>query len=241
MKVWTFQEFSDTLRRELDLQDSGNFISQDELASILNEAIDQSEIEINKISEDYFLSSAALTLVSGTAEINLPSTIYAQKIRALIYANGDKIYPIPRIRDPQKFYKKAEIDQYGGSETEYSYLIKSVASAQDQIVLSPTPQESGAYITAWFIRNANRIPMIGENSATSASQLATVIDVPEAINFIKQFARVRVFEKEKDPRYPAAVQTLEAFRKTMVEVLTQRVPDNDDTVPVDISHYLEMN
>lgn len=241
MKLWTYEELENTFRARNDLQDEDNFVGNDEMAAIFNSAIDEFESEVLKVQEDYLLTSASLSLVAGTPEINLPSNIYAQKIRSLIYANGPKIYPLTRFRDPHKFYKKAEVDYYATSETEYSYILKSVTSAQDQIVISPAAQESGAFLTLWYIRNANRIPMVGESGATRSTQLATVIDIPEAVNFLLEYARWKVMDKERDSRAEKQEKVQLQTKANLIAALTQKVQDNEDTVPPDMSFYEEMS
>lgn len=242
MKLWTYGEMENRLRRDMDLLDDENFIGQDEMANLFNEAIDDAEAQILKVCEDYLLTSSALAMVQGQSDINLPSNIYAQKIRALIYANGPKIYPVARIRDPHLFYKKAEQDYYASGETEYNYLLKSSTEGQqDIIVLSPASLETGSYLTLWYIRNAKRVPTQTYDLVSRATQIATVIDIPEWTDFLIQFVKVRVYEKEMDPRLAGAMSALADRRQTMVETLSNRTPDNDDKVPLDMDFYVEHN
>lgn len=246
MKLFTLEEFENQVRKETDCQDSSNFVGTDEFVEMLNEGIDVAEGEIMKVNEDYFLNSSSISLISGTSDYDLPSDIFGQKIRSLIYANGTKIYPIKRIKDPEMFYKKKEIDTYGTSESEYCYILKAAtAGAQCKIVLSPTPQETGAFVTAWYLRNAHRIPIVGETVnavvTTRSIQLAKVIDLPECAFFLKQFMKVKIFEKEMDPRLPGAIAVLESYKQKMVETLTDRTPDNDNLVPADLDFYFDMN
>lgn len=247
MKLFTYTEIETKVRKELDLQDEDNFIGNDEMAGFCNDAIDVAEAEIIKIHEDYLLTKSTISLVSGTKTYSLPSNIYAQKIREFIYVNGTRIYPIMRIRDPHKFYQKAEIDEFGTSESEYVYiLVNETEGTQDKISLSPTPTETGNYGELWYIRNANRIPMVGEDvngtPATRSSQLATVIDIPEWTPFIVSFMKMKCIEKEKDAqRYAAAEKFMQGKLKLMVDTLTEKVEDNQNEVPMDVTFYNEMN
>lgn len=224
------------------MQGDDNFIENDELVGYFNSAIDEVEKEIIKISEDYLLASAAITFVQGQTDISLPTDIWGQKIRSFIYQSGSKIYPIKRFRDPEKFYKKAEMDYFATGETEYAYILKSVSEAQDKIVLTPAAQESGSVATLWYIRNAKRIPKIGEGSATRSTQLACLIDLPEAMDFILQFVRVKCLGKDKNFAVPPQeLAILKEIKENFIASLTERVPDNDDTVPADVSFYEEHN
>ena len=246
MKLFTYQELETKIRKDTDTQDVDNFIGADEMAGIVNEAIDIAEAEILKIAEDYFLTSAPLTLVQGQANYDLPTDVYAQKIREIIYSNGPKIYEIMRVRDPKKFLEKAIVDYNPSGETYYGYMLKSVtAGAQDKIVLSPPSQEAGAFVEVWYLRNANRIPMVGEvvNAVTTtrAIQLATVIDIPEWYVYITEFAKMRVREKEANQILPVIRENVKSLKDGLVETLTNRVVDNNDTVPQDTSFYQEHN
>jgi len=240
MKIWTYEEIEDRVRRDLDLEDAGNFVQNDEMVSYCNEAIDDAESEILKLNEDYFLTSASLALVSSTSSYSLPTDIYGQKVRSIIYANGAKIYEVRRIRDPHKFLNKALQDYLPNAAQELEYILKSAtAGAQDNLVFVPTPQESGSYITIWYIRNAKRVPLVGEDSATRTTQLAVTLDLPEWADYIVQYMKCRCYEKELDPRLNAAMAALAAKKEKLVSVLSDRVPDNDDTVPMDVGHYEE--
>lgn len=218
-----------------------NFVSNDEMAGYANEAIDVAEAEIISIKEDYFVTSSGLTLVQGTSDYDLPSNIYAQKIKEIVYANGPKIYEILPLRAPRKFLEKALLDYNPSGESEYNYILKSVtAGAQDKIVLVPTAQESGAYVTIWYHRNANRIGMVNSGELiTRSAQLATVIDIPEFYLYLVEHMKVRCKEKEVGATLPVLRENLKIFKDEMVETLTERMPDNNNTVPPDLTIYEE--
>lgn len=238
MKLWTYQEAEIQIRQEMDLQDDDNFIANEEMVGRFNSAIDELEGEIVKVNEDYLLTSSAITFVQSASDITLPTDIYAQKIRAFIYSNGTKIYPIRKFRDPEKFYKKAQMDYYATGETEYSYIVKSVSEAQDKIVLTPAAQESGSVALLWYIRNAKRIPKVGESSATRATQLACILDLPEAMNAIFAHVRLGCVDKEKDYIRYARMEKAWLYQKqTFIDNITNRTPDNEDTIPMDTSFY----
>lgn len=68
----------------------------------------------------------------------------------------------------------------------------------------------------------------------------TPVDLPEFVNFIQAWVRVRVYDKLKDPVGMASAEKMLLQAKTqMVDSLTQRVPDDDDTISGDFSHYDE--
>lgn len=242
MEAVTYEQIENKIRRDKDLQDTDNFIGQDEMADYVNEGIDSAEALIMKIDEDYFLTKTVLSLVNGEEDISLPSDIYAQKIRGVVYKNGALIYPVKRLRNPWKFYKKAVIDYQVVNTEEYQYILRMDAgSSQAKIMLAPPAYESGAYLHFWYIRNAKRVPLQADGNSR-ATQTATVIDIPEFRSYIEQFAKVRCLEKMRDPQaLMDAKENLKLLKEQMVDTLTQRTPDQDDEVPQDVSHYEEHN
>lgn len=227
MRAWTYSEIKDKVQKDLDLQDEG-FIQTPELMEYCNEAIDEAEAEIHKLHEDYFLTSTSFTWVAGTADYAMPTDIYSNKIRAIIYKSGTDIYEIKRVRGEKKFLDITDTNNFGTND-EYRYFIKNAsASAGVKVSFVPAPRDSGSLATVWYIRNANRIT---QNSDT--------LDIPEFANFVIQFMKVRCYEKEMHPNLQVAIQILQQQRKMMVDTLTEMVVDDDTEVPMDLSHYWE--
>lgn len=230
MTYKTLAQIRSEIKRACDIEEE-DFTSDTEILDYINEAIDEAESEIHNLCEDYFLTSASLALVSGTSSYSLPTDIYADKVRAIIYSNGSTVYPIKRIRDMGKFEKLSEISAFG-SAMEYQYVLQNAsATAGVKVVFYPASREtSSSNATIWYIRNAN---------ALSAD--ADKCDIPEAYRFVVQYVKVRIYEKEGNPNLPFAEKRLMDFRKQMISTLANRVPDNDDTVLGDFSHYEEHN
>lgn len=225
---YTWAQIKEKVKQDIDLEDEV-FVTDVELMSYCNEAIDEAEAEIHTLYEDYFLNKSTITLVQGTSDYALPSDIYAHKIRRLVYQNGSTIYTIERLKDWRKFEQKAVIDFYPGTNN-YSYLIINAAAGQPKISLVPTAQESGAYITLWYIRNATRM-----------TEDASICDIPEFINFIYQYIKARVYEKELNPNAQDALAILKQQRELMQATLGTMVPDADNNIEMDLSYYQEQN
>lgn len=178
MRLWTYGEIRKKIERDLDLEDE-TFISADELAGYCNEGIDSAEAEIMKLNEDYFLKSKLYDLTVGQSTLVLPTDIYAQKIRALIYNNGgDLIYALKRIRGANKFSDLAEIQVWTQANW-LSYIVQNQsAGEQNTILLAPSAQVTASNVlTLWYIRNAVRVPMLGEY-VIALDFLPADIDVP---------------------------------------------------------------
>jgi hypothetical protein len=78
-------------------------------------------------------------------------------------------------------------------------------------------------------------------AATLAIQNATLIDIPEFMPFLMAWVKAAVLFKEKDPGFQDASTILLAQKKQMVDTLTNSVPDDDDKIMGDFTHYEEMS
>lgn len=230
MRYWTYLEIKTKIQADLDLEDE-TFVQPTELLAYANEAIDEAEAEIHSSYEDYFLSRTTVTLVNGTEGYALPSTIYANKIRGVIYKNGTQWHMVQRIRDWRKFeeYTSQLVNPDSGSVI-YRYIIDNSTAGTPKMVFSPTPVEAGSYITVWHYRNANRLTLD-----------ADICDIPEFVNFVIQYMKVRCYEKELHPNLQMAVAALEQQRQLMKATLANMVPDVDNEIEMDRSHYEEHN
>ena len=237
MDYKSLSEIKNKIKRDLYLQDE-TFVEDTtlapELLDYINEAIDDVEAEIHTIYEDYFLTVASVSLVSGTREYALPTDIYANKIRGVVYNNGSAIYPVRKIRGPSQFEELKLIEQYnpGSTATEYGYiLVNASASGGVKMRLYPTPNETVSNaLEVWYIRNANQL------SADS-----DLCDVPEFVNYVIQFVKVRVYEKEMHPNLQQAMLERERLRKLMQETLADMIPDADTEITRDFGLYEDMS
>jgi hypothetical protein len=226
MKYWTYDEIKTKVEKDLDLEDE-SFITDTEMRGYANEAVDEAEAEIHGLYEDYFLSRETLSLVSGEEAYALPGAIYAHKIRKMIYKNGTRVVPITRIKDWRKFEAYAlELTNSPNANTEYYWFLDNTTPTEPKIILAPTPAESGAFVTLWYIRNATRFE--GDTDKC---------DIPEFVNFVMQFMKVRCYEKERNPNLGLAVAALEQQRKLMKETLASMVPDAENDIEPDFSSY----
>jgi hypothetical protein len=230
-KFWTYSELKEKVERDLDLEGEV-FIQPEEMQDYFNEGVDRAEEIVHTLYEDYFLDKDPITLVSGTNEYAMPSRIYAHKIRRVIYRNGSRVYPISRIKDWKKF-EEYSLDLVGGSQgsaAEYRYFILNQTAGSPKILFTPEVGEAGAYVTVWFLRQANRF---ASNS--------DVLDVPEAANFVMQYVKCRCYEKEGHPGLIKALSDLTEMRLGLEGVLSAMVPDADNEIEMDTSFYGEMN
>ena len=227
-KFWTWAEIKAKVQADLDIEGE-TFVRSAELLGYANEAIDEAEAEIHALYEDYFLSQATIALVQGVQEYDLPSDIYAHKIRRFVYSNGSSIFTIDRAKDWKKFETKAVADNNSTSDL-YQYFITNQTAGSPKIVLIPSARETGNFGVLWYIRNANRL--VDDTS---------VCDIPEFINFIFYKIKTLVYKKEGHPNIATAEIDLNKEQERMLGVLAQMVPDAGNEIEVDTSFYEEMN
>lgn len=229
MRYWTYAEALSKIQKEMDMQeeDSESFVKDTEWMEYFNDAIDETEQEIMKLYQWYLKSYATANLVSGTADIDMPSDIYANKIIHIDYDNGTRRYQIHRA----KVEEIAELQSYTGTDPIYKYGIQfTTVASGPKIVLYPTPQANEtAPIKIHYIRNANR--MTGNSD---------IFDIPEAMGFIFAHVKVRVAGKEMSPMLPNYMAELERHRGLLRSTLDNMTLDNSD-LPIPTDFYEEMS
>lgn len=225
MKFWTWAEIQTKVENDLGLQDE-DMVSPAEMMAYGNEAVDEAEAEIHSINEDYFLSTATLSLVSGTDTLSMPSDIYANKIRNLVYRNGSIVSVINRLKDSTKFGIYTQNLLVTANNGLYSYFLVNSTAGAPEILLTPPVRESGPYVAIWYLRTANRF--VDDTS---------ICDIPQFVSFVIQFIKVRCYEKESHPNLQKAIVDLEQQRSQMNATLTNMVPDDDTMITADMSHY----
>lgn len=228
--VWTFQALSDKVRDDLDMQDE-LIVTQNEMFGYANAAVEEAQAEIMAIYEDYYLTKYDIPLVAGTAEYELPDGIYAEKIRGLVYVNGNVIYDVKRFRGSRKFSDIAQAQQFTNSADDYRYFLEN-PSVDDgyRVNLVPASRETGSSIRLWYIREAARF--VDESD---------VLDIPQFSQFIIEFMKGMCKAKENGGQMPPdAAVMIEQKRKLMVDSLTRMIPDDDDELEKDLTPYTEM-
>lgn len=170
MKSWTFKEVRQKILIDMDEQDQIQ-IKPSELIGYINEGIDDAEGEILKIDEDYMLTSQPVPLLTGVSTYFYPFNIYAYKIRGLQYANGSIIYPVRRIKRKDKFNHIAFSEVYNSQAYDYEYYTRNDNNGVGNIILIPPARETAIVpplpnpftpMVLWYIRTANRVPLLGE-------------------------------------------------------------------------------
>ena len=226
MDLVTYSAIKTKIENDLDLIDE-DFISETEFLGYCNEALNDAESVIHTLGLEaqYFLTTANLTLVSGTSDYAYPSDIYAMKIRKMFYINGSTKYRIDRIRE-------LDVVPFIQAGEEYSYLPVNL-TAGPRIRFYPAPAEAGAYIQVWYIRNLRTL--------TTSTASTNTCEIPECINFLLQHVKWRCLEKEGHPNTQEAFGYVKVQHDLMIQTLQEMVPDEDTLAIPDLSHYADSN
>jgi hypothetical protein len=229
MRDWTGTELKEKVVNDLDLSNETS-IKDAEYLGYMNEAIDEAEASIHRlgVEDEYFLEWAWLSLVSGTNEYAMPTNIYANKIRGIFYQNGGEAFEIRRSRDSKKMLQAIAAAASNDTSRGYEYFILNTTAGAPRIRILPRVLESGAYVKIYYIRNANRLTVE-----------ADVCDIPEFINVVFTYLRFKVLSKEIHPLTEEAKAAHEAALVDMEGTLANMVPDTDNFIEADMSHYEE--
>lgn len=221
MRYWTWGEIREKIEDEFDLQEEPDMLSDGELCGYLNDAIDACEQHFIGLG-DYFLSTAQITLVAGTRDYDLPDDIYGTKIRKLIYDYA----PVNRLRKLEDVTRLAE---YTGDD--YCYLLVNIGS-RPKLRLYPTPSKAGT-LDLYYTRNANRIDEDGSDGQE--------VDIPEAMLWIFENVREKLYEKEKQVALIQKSQgKQEKLEAQMIKALSAMVDDESNSIDPDIEIYEDM-
>lgn len=223
MNLWTWSEIKTKVKNDLDLWDE-DFVDDTMLLAFANEAVDEAEQHVITINEDYFLQSESLALVTSTSTYSLPTNIYANKIRKILYSDGVTKYEIKRIRN---INDTLDID----TNDDYMYIPIVNSSGVQKIKLYPTSREtSSSNVTIWSIGNATELALD-----------ADLMNIPEAVNFVMAHMKLRILQKEGSPKQTEQAQEVERQRQLLVDTLTAMVPDDNNEVLPDFSYYAEFD
>lgn len=233
-KYWTYAELKTKIQHETDTE-AEDFIQPTELLGYVNEAIDEAEKHVHTFSmeADYFLSESLYDLTVGQQFLDLPTDIYAHKIRMIMYERGDFIYAIKRFRGPNLFETIANAEHYTNVGDYYKYILQNDGNDNltpaPKIRLVPVARSTESQvIRLWYIRNARRM-----------ADDTDVMDIPEAAQFVIKYCVYKIFAKEGHPNAESAKMELEQERKSLMETLETMSPDKDSVIVPDLTYYNE--
>lgn len=187
----TYGFIKNKVQVDYDLQDE-TFVQPDELVGYANEAIIEAFGEILGLRQNYFKTKWFVPLVTGNDLFAFPPNIYANKIRSIMYQNGSIIYEVKQIREKNHAEKTAIINQYGLPDN-YYYDVRNDVVGLPSIQLIPPARETSVFppnanpllqMLIEYIRDPNRIPLIGEFCFTEPIAPAAVNIATDVITVV---------------------------------------------------------
>lgn len=232
MAYRTFGELKTQVEKELDLE-LEDFVQETEMWGYFNSAVTIVESEIIKLGlrEQYLKQEDFISIVSGTADYNLPTGCVATKIRKMIYRNGTTIYKLRPFTDEDSYEVEDVANQASVGSEYYRYSIYK--DGEDyKFRFTPEPQTSVSNaVRVIFWKSLNRYTDDDDNC-----------DVPDiCVEYILSHVRYKCMKKEVHVNKADEVGELAALKQLMVETLQNQIADPDaDEIEQDLSHYEEM-
>lgn len=231
-KFWTRLEIWTKFKDENDIDDEDDFVDKAEVTGWMNDAIDQAEAVIHTNYEDYFLKPGNVALTENVDTSDLPTDIYAHKIRSMIYTNGNRIYEITHLPTLQKFLEFRLARSTSASPTdELCYFIVNTTPGAPKIKWSPVPKETSATnVEIWYYRQANYL--VND---------ADVCDIPDFVSYVFDYLSERLEWKRRagSPEHVSAQEKLQMTMQLMINTLKDMIVDGNDEIEQDRSHYEE--
>ena len=218
-------EMREQIENDLDLQEE-TFIQPEDLKNWANEAIDEAEKLVNTLTEGtYFEDEVSIDMVADQAVYDLPETIFGNKITNMYFNDPrpEYRYEIAEVRSSREIVSVCDTD-------DYKYKLKNTPTGV-KVNIYPTPKNDVAGgIRLFFIRQASKI-VNGDS----------VIDIPEAHAFIKQYIKDQCVNKEKlTPDAPESA-SLSRKRADLILTLQKQTQTDNNQVPIYSMAYCDHN
>mgnify|MGYP003343896097 FL=1 len=195
-----------------------------------NDAVREAVSHIQKLGleDDYFQKSVKYSLTVGLTELDLPSDIYAAKIRGLVYHTPSKIYEIKRLKGKDKFVNREWLLRPEANTTFYQYDLENPSPTSGfKIKLYPISYETLTdCLTLNYVRTVEVIT--GDDS---------LVDIPEFYSFVKAFVKMKITAKENSDYAMAAKADYDKEKQLMLETLQEMTPDYGNEIQGDFSFY----
>lgn len=212
MQLWTYGNARQKILRECDIQDE-NFIEPETMLEWFNDAIDEAEAAVIELHEDYLLTSDWLALVDGEDHYDMPTNIFADKMRHVSYADGQNRYVIKKI----KIQDISAVED--GEPFQYNIEYDNDGQKPEFVLYPAADQTSSELVRRWYVRNLMRVEEDGDN-----------IDLPEFIQFIFAHVKEKVMLTQGHPRHQLQIMERDRQKGLMIATLKSRVLDGSGTV-----------
>lgn len=217
MEFWTLKEVREKMEKEFDIQEEPDFLAAGEFTGYVNEVIDTLEQHFIKLG-DYFFSSTTINLVPGQRDYDLPDDIYGTKIRQILTKDYDEVKEVKDLK-----VMKLLADSPGSP---FKYKLINNKGQGIKLRLFPTPDRVET-LDLDYTRNASRVELDGD-----------VIDIPEAMNYMFTFLRMRLYQKEKNFAMAQDMKAeLPKQEELLLDALSARTDDENNDIQPDVSIY----
>jgi hypothetical protein len=176
-----------TLVRQRADQENSQFVTDEELRQYINRGYAElyDLLVTNATSEDYFLNSSTVTLVSGTQTYDLPADFY--KLRGVDLNMGSDSFPLRRYNFPQR-----DVGSRYSVPYRYRYHVQG-----SSLRLTPSPSTNDT-LTVWYIpspkkflektvtaitRGSTTMWTVGANHGFAAGDKITGVSFINAANY----------------------------------------------------------
>lgn len=227
----TLLDIRQQVKDDLDLNEE-TFVTDADLDRWTNDAIESAESEIHTLYEDYFLSRVEYTLTPGVRDLDFPSDLYASKVRKLLFkeslsAPNTAAHEVKREKNLIQAEGR-DIYEYQSATPTLTWIETNNASEGRKLRLYPQQVRSG-FLIMYYIRNAARL--VNDTD---------VCDIDEFERYIVQFVKTQAYLKDGDPRSEDSKGLEEQLKSQMINSLSNRTPDNNDEIVLDLAHYEDM-
>lgn len=224
MNYTTWGEIKDAIQEDMDLQEEPDILAEGELMRYVNDAIEVCEAKFVRLGDYFFSVTDPISVVPGTKDYDLPSDIYANKIRKIFLDDQYEVKNLKSLNDIP--FLKNEVGPA------YRFKIINQSGARPKIRLFPTPTQAQS-MEIYYTRSATRLTEDGGD--------AQEIEVPEANLFIKAYVKRRIYEKEKSPLYQLYNDEVTVFGQLLDDALAAQIDDENNTIEPDLEavsdHY----
>jgi len=222
MQPRTWETVQEEIKKECDIEDE-QFIKDSELMAAANGMIRAIEGDIIELNEDYLMKTHDFTLVDGQATYDLPSDLFAQKIKWILFSDGDCKSAIERGEPWQCVMADCNGKMF------YEILNTAWNTGRDIKFWGLPDYKSSQTVTAWYIREITRI-----------SSINSYVNLPEFENLIILAVKKRIFEKEKNPLLALVIEEIKEEKLRMRKIIVNQAPDGLNIEP-DLSFYNDFN
>ena len=220
----TLKQIRDKVIDDLDLEEE-SFVDKEELNEWIRDGVNKVQSNIHTLYEDYFLSNISVPLVEGQNLYDFPADIFANKIRMIMFYDGNESYEIKRSKHLRSSIAN-DLTDPDSNNTLTWYPVNNASNGR-KIRLFPSTTDTGN-MEIWYIRNAKEL--INDDD---------VCDIDEYSNVVELYVKTQVFLKDGDVRAEASAVLEKEAGALMVTSLSEMVIDDENEVEPDYSFYEE--